>query len=162
MMSASVGTRRNVLVRLRSRCCCVVLSPLRRRYVSMIYWSLNVIARVNIGFEITLLARFSDPPNKIHFDSLRRLARFLRMTKNWGMMYWRLTPLASMPTGSFTALASDQNLPTIDITYHNCQLCWRRSCYWPNNSPIHFWFAFMICSDPITCIQIKGSINCVH
>jgi hypothetical protein len=31
-----------------------------------------VVARIDIGFAITLLARFSDHPTKIHFDSLRR------------------------------------------------------------------------------------------
>jgi hypothetical protein len=33
-----------------------------------------VVARIDIGFAIILLARFSDHPAKIHFDSLRRLA----------------------------------------------------------------------------------------
>jgi hypothetical protein len=46
-----------------------------------------VVARIDIGFAITLLARFSDHPVKIHFDSLRRLARYLRMTKDWGLIY---------------------------------------------------------------------------
>ena len=34
-----------------------------------------IVARIDIGFAVTLLARFSDHPVKIHFDSLRRLTR---------------------------------------------------------------------------------------
>ncbi len=74
--------------------------------------SIYVVASVDIGFAVTLLARFSDHPSKIRFDSLRRLARYLHMTKDWGIIYWRPTPLASMPSGSFIALESDSALPT--------------------------------------------------
>jgi len=59
-----------------------------------------------------LLARFSDHPSKIHFDSLRRLARYLRMTKDWGLIYWRPAHLTSLPKGTFVALTSDPNLPS--------------------------------------------------
>ncbi|KAI2501346.1 retrotransposon [Fragilaria crotonensis] len=71
-----------------------------------------VVARIDIGFAVTLLARFSDHPNKIHFDSLRRLARYLRMTKDWGLLYWRPTPILSLPMGTFVALTSDPDLPS--------------------------------------------------
>ena len=71
-----------------------------------------VVARIDIGFAVTLLARFSDHPSKIHFDSLRRLARYLRMTKDWGLLYWRPTLLTSLPTGTFVALLSDPTLPS--------------------------------------------------
>ena len=71
-----------------------------------------VVARIDIGFAVTLLARFSDHPSKIHFDSLRRLARYLRMTKDWGLMYWRPTLLSSLPMGTFVALLPDPTLPS--------------------------------------------------
>jgi hypothetical protein len=56
-----------------------------------------VVARIDIGFAVTLLARFSTHPAKIHFDSLRRLARYLRMTKDWGIICWQHTPSIRSP-----------------------------------------------------------------
>lgn len=70
-----------------------------------------VVARIDIGFAVTLLARFSDHPVKIHFDSLRRLARYLRMTKDWGLIYWRPAPIDALPIGDFVILLPDPALP---------------------------------------------------
>ena len=47
-----------------------------------------VVARPDIRYAVTTLARFSDHPAKVHYDALRRVARYLRMTKHWGLMYW--------------------------------------------------------------------------
>ena len=77
--------------------------------VAVIY--LHVVARINIGFAVTLLACFSDHPVKIHFDSLRRLARYLRMTKSWGLIYWRPAPIDILPIGDFIVLLPDPALP---------------------------------------------------
>ena len=70
-----------------------------------------VVARPDIGYAVTTLARFSDHPAKVHYDALRRVARYLRMTKNWGLLYWRNTLLSSLPPGDFNPLASDLSLP---------------------------------------------------
>ena len=70
-----------------------------------------VVAHIDIGFAVTLLARFSDHPVKIHFVSLRRLARYLRMTKNWGLIYWQPAPINTLPIGDFIVLSSDPTLP---------------------------------------------------
>ena len=71
-----------------------------------------VVARPDIGYAVTTLARFSDHPAKVHYDALRRVARYLRMTKHWGLMYWRRTPLMSLPPGDFQPLSSDPSLPS--------------------------------------------------
>lgn len=60
-----------------------------------------VVARPDIGYAVTTLARFSDRPAKIHYDALRRIARYLRMTKSWGLFYWRRQSLPSLPVGDF-------------------------------------------------------------
>jgi Reverse transcriptase (RNA-dependent DNA polymerase) len=70
-----------------------------------------VVARPDIGYAVTTLARFSDHPAKIHYDALRRVARYLRMTKTWGLLYWRKTLLPSLPHGDFLPLPSDPALP---------------------------------------------------
>jgi hypothetical protein len=70
-----------------------------------------VVSRPDIGYAVTTLARFSDHPAKIHYDALRRVARYLRMTKNWGKFYWRQTLIPSLPPGTFQPLVSDPTLP---------------------------------------------------
>ena len=70
-----------------------------------------VVARPDIGYAITTLARFSDHPAKIHYDALRRVARYLRMTKDWGLLYWRTSRLDSLPFGPFKPLLPDPDLP---------------------------------------------------
>jgi hypothetical protein len=111
-----------------------------------------VVARPDIGFAVTLLARFSDHPAKIHFDALRRLARYLRMTKDWGLFYWRPKPISSLPAGTFTILKPDASLPEfpqpatpttlagyVDAA-HATDLTTRRSIT---------GLAFMLCGGPI-------------
>jgi hypothetical protein len=111
-----------------------------------------VVARIDIGFAVTLLARFSDHPVKIHFDSLRRLARYLRMTKDWGLIYWRPAPIDTFPVGDFVVLVSDTSLPDfpqpqsptslagyVDAA-HATDLSTRRSIT---------GLAFMLCGGPI-------------
>ena len=71
-----------------------------------------VVARPDIGYAVTTLARFLDQPAKIHYDALRRVARYLRMTKPWGLYYWRQHLLLSLPIGLFQSLDSDPGLPS--------------------------------------------------
>jgi hypothetical protein len=70
-----------------------------------------VVARPDIGYADTTLARFSDHPAKIHYDALRRVARYLRMTKHWGIFYWRHSKLSSLPSGLFEVMSPDLSLP---------------------------------------------------
>ena len=71
-----------------------------------------VVARPDIGYAVTTLARFSDHPSKVHYDALRRVARYLRMTRHWGLIYWRRHRLASLPVGTFQPLHPDPSLPS--------------------------------------------------
>ncbi|KAI2491255.1 hypothetical protein MHU86_23307 [Fragilaria crotonensis] len=71
-----------------------------------------VVARPDIGYAVTTLARFSDRPAKAHYDALRRVARYLRMTKSWGLHYWRRQLLSSLPAGMFQPLSPDPSLPS--------------------------------------------------
>ena len=70
-----------------------------------------VVARPDIGYAVTTLARFSDHPTKVHYDALRRVARYLRMTKSWGLIYWRRRLLPNLPIGLFGPLNPDPALP---------------------------------------------------
>jgi hypothetical protein len=71
-----------------------------------------VVARPDISYAVTTLARFSGRPAKIYYDALRRVARYLRMTKSWGLHYWRRLPLPSLPVGMFQILSPNVSLLT--------------------------------------------------
>ena len=71
-----------------------------------------VVARPDVGYAVTTLARFSDRPSKVHYDALRRVARYLRMTKSWGLLYWRKRLLPCLPVGFFEPLVPDPTLPS--------------------------------------------------
>lgn len=75
-----------------------------------------VVARPDIGYAVTTMARFSDHPSGIHYDSLRRLARYLRLTKKWGIIYWRSDHCPDFPPGDFSPLSMDPSLPTFPST----------------------------------------------
>jgi hypothetical protein len=72
-----------------------------------------VVAHPDIGYAVTTLARFSDRPAKKHYNALHRAARYLRMTKSWGLHYWRQQLLPSLPVGMFQPLPSDPSLPSL-------------------------------------------------
>ena len=71
-----------------------------------------VVARPDIGYAVTTLARFSDHPTKVHYDALRRVARYLRMTNHWGLIYWRRHRMCTLPVGTFETLPPDPSLPS--------------------------------------------------
>ncbi|KAI2502403.1 hypothetical protein MHU86_12060 [Fragilaria crotonensis] len=81
-----------------------------------------VVARPDIGYAVTTLARFSDHPAKVHYDALRRVARYLRMTKNWGLLYWRNKFLATLPHGDFQILTPDPTLPDFPQPHSSIEL----------------------------------------
>jgi hypothetical protein len=53
-----------------------------------------VTSRVDIGLAINVLSKFSTAPSRIHYLSLKRIAKYLRRTADWGLLYWR--PVANM------------------------------------------------------------------
>jgi hypothetical protein len=71
---------------------------------------------------VTTLARFSDHPAKVHYDALRRVARYLRMTKNWGLIYWRNMLLSTLPHGDFQILTPDPTLPDFPQPHSSIKL----------------------------------------
>ena len=58
-----------------------------------------VTVRIDIGFAICFLARFSTAPAPEHYDALRHICKFLRRTKGWGLVYWRQSPRDDLPVG---------------------------------------------------------------
>ena len=58
------------------------------------------VCRLDIGYAVTKLARYLASSSPIHYLALKRVCRYLRQTKDWGLMYWRPRPVPSLPPGS--------------------------------------------------------------
>ena len=70
-----------------------------------------VIARLDIGYAVCLLARFSGAPHQEHYRALKNVCKYLRSTKSWGILYQRPKPLEGLPDIPFEYLEEDPNLP---------------------------------------------------
>jgi len=72
----------------------------------------------DIGYAVTTLAKFSTAPNVLHYKSLKHLAICLRQTQDWGIVHWRLEPVASLPEVPYVPMMFDQSLPIIPSPSH--------------------------------------------
>ena len=70
-----------------------------------------VICRLDIGYAVCFLARFSDSPHADHFKALKGVCKYLRATKSWGIMCQRPTPLDGLPHVPNKWLHLDPSLP---------------------------------------------------
>ena len=48
-----------------------------------------VIAQCDIGYAVTLLARYSQCPSIGHYQAIKNVAKYLRATREYGIYYWR-------------------------------------------------------------------------
>ena len=71
-----------------------------------------VICRLDIGYAVCFLARFSESPHEKHYQALKDVCKYLRKTKSWGIMYKRPKPLADLPSVPFEWLDEDLTLPS--------------------------------------------------
>jgi len=71
-----------------------------------------VVARPDIGFAVCLLARFSACPHKRHYEVLKQVALYLGATKDWGIIYWRVKPVAHFETIDFPAPSENTKIPS--------------------------------------------------
>ena len=60
-----------------------------------------VVVRLDIGYAMSLLSRFAEYPAKVHYLGLKSVCRYLRETKDRPIIYWRRTPMMSLPKGTF-------------------------------------------------------------
>ena len=74
-----------------------------------------VAGRLDIGYAVTKLARHAQCPAAVHYESLKRVCKYLRKTADWGIIYWRPKPLMHLPVGKVEPIsipeATDQPLP---------------------------------------------------
>jgi len=81
-----------------------------------------VLCRPDIGYAVTTLAKFSTAPNALHYKSLKHLAIYLHQTQDWGIVYWRMEPVVSLPEVPCTPMTFDDSLPVIPPPAHLPQL----------------------------------------
>jgi hypothetical protein len=74
-----------------------------------------VICRLDIGFAVTFLARFALAPHHDHYIALKNVVRYLRRTIEWGLIYWRPSPLMHLPTIAFDQPSLDPSLPAFPV-----------------------------------------------
>jgi hypothetical protein len=56
-----------------------------------------IIGRLDIGYVITTLANFFTHPAPFHYTKLCNVAKYLRCTIDWGLVYWRENPNPTLP-----------------------------------------------------------------
>jgi hypothetical protein len=69
------------------------------------------LVRPDIGFAVCFLARFSQHPHREHYIALKNIARYLRRTIDWGILYWRPQSIDSLPDIHFDSPPIDSDLP---------------------------------------------------
>lgn len=71
-----------------------------------------VVGRLDIGYAVTFLARFSQYPTSGHYAALKSVVKYLRRTKTWGLIYWRPSPLDHLPHVPIDQLPLDPSIPS--------------------------------------------------
>ena len=74
-----------------------------------------VICRLDIGYSICMLSRFSGAPHDEHYKALKGVCKYLRATKKWGLVFQRPVPLMDLPEVHIPLLPEDPNLPPFPI-----------------------------------------------
>lgn len=70
-----------------------------------------VICRPDIGYAVTMLSRFSTAPHRDHYLGLTRIAKYLRQTIHWGIVYWREQARMDLPEAAFDLASVNPTLP---------------------------------------------------
>ena len=72
------------------------------------YWMLlgelifaYVVARLDIGYSMSLVSRYAEYPTKVHYTGLKSVKRYLRERKNCPIIYWRKEPFMELAKGTF-------------------------------------------------------------
>jgi hypothetical protein len=81
-----------------------------------------VVGRLDIGYAITFLARFSQCPTREHYDALRHVCKYLRRYIDWGIIYWRTTPRSDLPHMSIDPIPADPTLPGFPLVTNLLEL----------------------------------------
>eukprot|EP00980_Cylindrotheca_fusiformis_P025376 scaffold13535_cov117-Cylindrotheca_fusiformis.AAC.2 len=76
-----------------------------------------ITCRLDIGFSVITLSKFSKIPAEFHFTTLKKVVKYLRRTKQWGIHFHRSTSDSSLPSCPFDVLPTDDvtvNFPALE------------------------------------------------
>ena len=69
-----------------------------------------ITCRPDIGYAVVTLSKFASCPDEIHFALLRKVAKYLRETANWALIYHKPTENPALPKSLRPPLAADLDL----------------------------------------------------
>jgi hypothetical protein len=78
-----------------------------------------IVCRLDIGFAVTFLARFSGAPALAHYQALKTTCKYLWSTKSWGIHYWRPSHCNDLPKVDSPDVPYDGSSPR----FHCSDLC---------------------------------------
>jgi hypothetical protein len=70
-----------------------------------------VTCRPDIGYAVITLSKFAACPSGYHFSMLKKVAKYLRRTKHWGIHFRRSSPDPGLPAYTLEAAHLDPSLP---------------------------------------------------
>ena len=70
-----------------------------------------VTCRPDIGYAIVTLSKFSTCPTHEHYALLKKVAKYLRSTKDWAIIYRKPTVDGSLPKSTHPRVPEDHSLP---------------------------------------------------
>ena len=76
-----------------------------------------VVGRLDIGYAVTLLARMAAAPHDEHFIALKKIVKYLRATKDWGVYYWRPEPNHAFPQVDPPKVPQESDLPSFPAVH---------------------------------------------
>jgi Reverse transcriptase (RNA-dependent DNA polymerase)/GAG-pre-integrase domain len=75
-----------------------------------------VAGRLDIGYAIAALSRHASHPADVHYTGLIRVCTYLRKTIRRGIIYWRPTPVPTLPPGTHSPIdCTTQNIPSFPL-----------------------------------------------
>ena len=75
-----------------------------------------ITCRPDVGYSVTTLSKFSTCPHEVHYDLLKKVAKYLRQTKHWGIVYRKPSKDPTLPPSPTERLAAPTDLPTFPVT----------------------------------------------
>ena len=81
-----------------------------------------VTARPDIGYHVVTLSKFAGSPAAVHYTTLKNVARYLRRTHFWGIVYRRDTPDPQLQDPTYPLVDGPPDLPEFPAATTRFQL----------------------------------------
>ena len=82
-----------------------------------------VTCRPDIGYAVVTLSKFSICPHQVHYSMLKKVAKYLRQTKHWSIIYRRSKSDSTLPPSTHKKLNQDPDLPSFPAFESNTLTC---------------------------------------